>query len=99
MKLDFTLSGGVTGMIRRYTVDTAALPADEGQQVHELVQQSGLSDSVTSVNEQGRDLESYDITIEDGDRRVSAVYDNTTVPPAVRPLIGYLKKCSKPGMA
>jgi hypothetical protein len=38
----------------------------------------------------------YEITIEDGASKTAVVFDDESIPQSAKPLIGYLKKCSKP---
>jgi hypothetical protein len=83
-------------LIRQCTLDTATMPPDEGRRLEQLVQQSGLSGAAERLSPGGRDLEQYEIKIDDGRRSISAVYDSATLPPALRPLVGYLKKCARP---
>jgi hypothetical protein len=94
MRVQFTSSGGFAGLIRQCRLDTATMPPDDGAQLERLVRQSGLSASGEKLSSRGRDLEQYDITIEDGARRISVVLDTSTLPAAAKPLVGYLKKCA-----
>ena len=96
MRVQFIQSGGVLGTVKGCELDTAALPADAADELRRLVAGSGLTASAETLSAAGRDLQQYEITIEDGKRKVSVVLDNTTVPPAARALVGYLKKCARP---
>jgi len=98
MKIQFTQSGGFAGLIKQAHVDTDTLSADDSKQLAQLVQDSGLSDSHQKLSDQGRDLEQYEIHLDDGSRKTSVVFDAKTVPPSVKPLVGYLRKLARPKM-
>jgi hypothetical protein len=96
MKIRFDQSGGFLGIVKGYEVDTSALPADEAQVLEQLVKTSGITASGEFFSNSGRDLFQYEITIKDGASNVSAVFDDETIPPSAKQLIGYMKKRSKP---
>jgi Emfourin len=99
MKIHFVQSGGVTGLIKECVLDTTTMGADERTRLEELVRESGLpqAKSGEALSDVGRDYEQYEITLEDGDRRVALVHDRSTLPQAIKPLVGFLKKCARPG--
>ncbi len=96
MKVHFAQSGGFAGLIRQCTLDTATMTPDEGRRIEQLVQQSGLPTAAEELSRDDRDLEQYEIKIDDGRRSISVVYDSSTLPQAVKQLVGYLKKCARP---
>lgn len=96
MRVRFVQSGGLLGIVKGCELDTAKLAPDVAQVLQQHVEESGLTSSAEVLSDSGRDLQQYEITIEDGKRKVSVVFDNTTVPPAAKPLVGYLKKCARP---
>jgi len=99
MNVQFTVSGGYAGLIRQCRLDTTTMPPDEGARLEQLVRQSGVSGSAEKLSSSGRDLEEYEITIEDGPLKISLVLDSSTLPAAAKPLVGYLKKCARPAGA
>ena len=99
VKVTFAQSGGFAGLIRQCTLDTATMTPDEGRRLEQLVRQSGLSTAVEELSRGHRDLEQYEIQIDDGRRSISVVYDSATLPQSVKQLVGYLKKCARPAGA
>lgn len=96
MKLQFTQSGGYVGNLKGCEIDTKTLPSEKATELEQLVKASAISDSGEFLSDSSRDLHQYEITIEDGASKTSVVFDDESLPPAAKPLIGYLKKCSKP---
>ena len=91
MKIQFTQSGGFAGLVKELDLDTDALSPDDSKHVAQLVESSGLSASHEKLSDRARDLEQYEIHLDDGGRQTSVVFDAKTVPPSVKPLVGYLK--------
>jgi hypothetical protein len=95
--VQFTQSGGIVGVIRQCTLDTSTMEADEAFALEALVKNADLASAPgerRSVG--GRDLEDYEISIDDGRGAVTVVRDQSTLTPAARTLVAYLKKCAKP---
>lgn len=95
MLIRFTLSGGFAGLVRRCELDTVAMPADERVHLEALVERAGLCESREHVSEQGRDLEMYEIAVEDRHVNVVFVCDSATLTQPVKPLVAYLKRCAR----
>ncbi len=49
------------------------------------------------LSARGRDLEEYEITLEDDGASTTVIRDASTLTPEVKALVGYLKKCARPG--
>ena len=96
MKVRLIQSGGFLGIVRSCEVDTAALGADAAAELERLVRGSGISSSGEHLSESGRDLHVYEITVEDGDSSWTVVFDDASVPPAVRPVFAYLRERARP---
>lgn len=96
MKVQFNQSGGFSGLLKGCDIDTAALSPENATEVEHLVKTSGISASGEFLSDSGRDLQLYEITIEDGTSKVSVVFDDKNIPQSAKPLVGYLKKCAKP---
>ena len=96
MKVHFVESGGFLGLLKECELDTAALAPEIAQEIKRLVDASGLSASGEFFSDAGRDLRQYEITIEDGTEKLSVTFDDENIPQSAKPLLGYLKKCSKP---
>jgi hypothetical protein len=98
MRVQFTQSGGYVGVIRHCTLDTSSMETDEARTLEQLVRDADLSASEEKLSPSGRDLERYDISVDDGGRSVKVVYDQSTVTPECRALVAFLKKYAKPGV-
>ncbi len=96
MKVTFLQSGGFAGAVRGWEIDTAALAPEAARELEHLVRGSGLPASGEFLSDKGRDLQQYEITIEDGSRKRELVFDDSTVPQSARPLLGFLKKHARP---
>jgi hypothetical protein len=83
-------------VIHQCTLETATMKADEATALEGLVRQANLS-STRQLSTSGRDLEEYEIAIDDGGKSVTVVLDQSTLPADAKPLVGYLKKCARPG--
>jgi hypothetical protein len=96
MKVQFVQSGGLVGAVKGCEFDTAALAPDMIRELERLVQGSGISESGQFLSAAERDLQQYEIAIEQGGRKVSVVFDDSSIPPSARPLLGFLKKHARP---
>src|SRR5262245_29868491 len=90
MKIQFTQSGGFAGAVRGCTLDTSTLPPEETRTLEELVRNSTLSAGV-HLSAAGRDLHQYDLRIENAGTTLQGTYDDSTLPPSVKPLVAHLK--------
>jgi hypothetical protein len=98
MKVQFTQSGGFAGSIRHCTLETNTMTPDEATALESLVRQAKLSSSREHVSASGRDLEEYQISIHDGAKTVTVTLDQSTLSADAKALVGYLKKCARPGL-
>ena len=96
MKVHFVQSGGIVGNIKGYDADTAELAPDAAKALERLVRESGISRSGEFLSKSARDLQQYEITIEDGNQKISVVFDDLSIPQSAKPLIGFLKKQARP---
>ncbi len=96
MKISFVQSGGFSGLRRGCELDTAVLAPDISQELERLTETSGISTSGAFFSELGRDLQQYDITINDGDSEVSVTFDDETLPATAQLLVDYLQKYARP---
>jgi Emfourin len=96
MKVWFDESGGYAGLLKGCEIDTSALPPEKAKELEQLVKASGISASGEFLSDSSRDLHQYEITIEQGASKIYAIFDDESIPQSAKPLIGYLKKCSKP---
>ncbi len=96
MKVQFLQSGGFVGAVKGCELDTATLAPDVAQELERLIRGSGISGSGEFLSDAGRDLQQYDIAIEEGNRKDSVVFDDATIPQSARPLLGFLKRHARP---
>ena len=96
MKIKFTQSGGYVGTVRGCEFDTATVPPDVKAELERLVEESRLQKSQTALDDKARDLQQYDLTIENAGRKVQVTFDDKTLPETAKPLIGFLKKHARP---
>lgn len=97
MKVCLVQSGGFAGAIKRCEVDTDTLDQPDAEQLQRLATDSGLNKSSTAFNDQARDLNQYEITIEDEAKAICLTFDEHNVPTSARQLLGFLKQRAKPG--
>ena len=96
MKISFIQSGGFLGLRSGCELDTDMLAPDTAQELEHLTAASGILTSGVFFSESGRDLQQYDITINDGNSEVSVTFDDETLPAAAQSLVDYLQKHSHP---
>ena len=96
MKVRFTQSGGFAGLVKGCEIDTKALSPENAKELEQLVKAAALSASGEFLSRSGRDLQQYEVAIEDGSKKTSVIFDDQSIPQSAKPLIAYLKKCAKP---
>jgi hypothetical protein len=101
MKIRFRQSGGVVGSVRGVDLDTTALPEAEARELEALVRdalvrESGPGGDATDLSAKSRDLRQFEIRVEGEDRASTLVFDDKTLPPAVRPLVRFLSGRARP---
>jgi hypothetical protein len=96
MKVRMVQSGGLLGIVKSCEVDSAALGREAAEALERLVRGSGIAASGEHLSSAARDLHTYEITIEDGDRKITVVFDDASVPDAAKPMIGYLRAHARP---
>ncbi|UVJ42969.1 hypothetical protein NVV94_20655 [Pseudomonas sp. LS1212] len=95
MKIQFQETGGFVGIVKVCKLDTDALAQDEAQTVKRMVRESGISASGTHLCETARDMQQYEIIIDDGGE-IAVTYDDQNVPESAWELVGYLKDRASP---
>ena len=96
MKVRLVQSGGLLGIVKACEIDSSILGPDAAEELERLVRGSGISASGAYLSDVGRDLQQYEITIEDETGTLSVVFDDSSIPPAARPMIGFLKQRARP---
>ena len=96
MRVRLVQSGGFLGIVKSCEVDSSILGPEAAEDLERLVRASGISASGTYLSTTARDLQQYEITIEDDRGRLSVVFDDASVPEAARAMLGFLKERAKP---
>ena len=98
MKITFTQSGGFAGANRRCSLDTSTMAPDEATVLERLVEAAQLKTAPAAQRSAaGRDLEEYEIALEEDGASTTVIRDASTLTPESKALVGYLKKCARPG--
>src|SRR5262245_52221285 len=89
MRISLVRTGGVAGMRREATIDTAHLGPSDSEEIHRLVRAAtddqGPETSPTSPG--GPDRFRYTLTIEDRGRRHALTFEEARTPERLRPLL------------
>ncbi len=92
MRISFARSGGFAGIILTTSVDTATLPAEEANQLHQLVEAAdffNLPATITSPAPQ-YDRFQYKLTVEENGKEHTVMVNEPAVPETLKPLIQWL---------
>ena len=98
VRVSYTESGGFAGLIRSCRLEAAAVAVEEWALLEQLVESAGLTASCECVSEKTRDSRTYEIQIERKTMQIRAVFDEPSLPAAVRPLVSFLRERATPGM-
>ena len=96
MRITFTQSGGFVGAVTGCRIDTAELAPADRREAEALVAASGLTESFERFSPAARDRRQYEITIEREGPPLTVVCDESCLPAAVRPLVGFLAARARP---
>jgi hypothetical protein len=94
MRISFERTGGFAGISSTKTVDTADIPANEADQLPQLVEASdffNLPEKITASTAQA-DRFQYTLTVEDEGRKHTVTVSEAALPGTLRPLIEWLQK-------
>jgi hypothetical protein len=91
MKIRFRQTGGFGGLVLGCDLETSALPPAEAQELARLVKQANLEKIQTRRSEKGRDLQIYEIDVEN-EITAKASFDDMSVPADIRPLLDFLRQ-------
>ena len=92
MKVRFRQTGGFGGLVLGCDLDTSTLPPAEAQELTRLVKQANLEKIQTRRSEKARDLQNYEIAVEDDGITVKATFDDMSVDANVEPLLEFLRQ-------
>lgn len=95
MYIQFSCIGGIANFDLTFQADTGELPKEKAEKLLDLIKQSNLFNLRLSEGEiatiQGADAFSYELRIEDGEKKKSFSFTDVTAPQEVRPLLDYLR--------
>jgi hypothetical protein len=92
MRLQVRRTGGFAGLVQESPVlDTAALPPEEAEELHSLVEEAALDDIGAPGRAGGPDRFAYELTVED--RRLTL--SETDMTPARRALVQRLQNAPR----
>jgi hypothetical protein len=91
MKIRFRQTGGFGGLVFGCDLNTSTLPPAEAQELTRLIKQADLEKIQTRRSEKGRDLQSYEIAVEN-EITAKASFDDMSVPANLRPLLDFLRQ-------
>jgi hypothetical protein len=90
MKITLRQTGGWTAIARESRLDTDTLSAEDAERLTRLLESSLVAEAVGERSAQARDAPQYELVIEREGEPRRVTFDETTVPPAVWPLIDFL---------
>ncbi len=96
MRINYERSGGFAGMRITTTVDTQSLPADQANDLNQLVASSGFFNLPATIpSGGGADLYTYTVTISDQGRQHTVTVKDGSIPPALQPLLQRLTSLAR----
>jgi hypothetical protein len=90
MNISFRQSGGFAGLVLGCDLDTRSMARGDAEELQRLVRQAALENAGTKTSSTGADLTRYEIILTDNGRTTKVVFDDTTMPDNVRPLVEFL---------
>lgn len=89
MRIEFERSGGFTGMLVQITIDTDALPAQDAEVLHNLVESANFFDLPEQITppSPGADQFQYKVTVEEGEQRHKVATSDRAAPDSLQPLL------------
>jgi hypothetical protein len=91
MKVRFRQTGGFGGLVLGCDLDTSTLPPAEAQELTRLIKQANLEKIHSRRSEKARDLQNYEITVEN-EMTARASFDDMSVPANGEPLLEFLRQ-------
>ena len=91
MKIRYRQGGGYAGLVLGCELDTKQMSQGEAQELARLVKQAALDQVGVKKSASGRDLTTYEISVEDNGRTIKAAFDDMTIPSNVEPLLDFLR--------
>ena len=95
MKVSFRQSGGFAPIFVGASFDTEANPGPEATELEALIKNSGILTLSNAKVKGARDVYFYTFDIDTGNQKHEVTLDQLSVPPAVQPLIDFVKARSR----
>jgi hypothetical protein len=96
LRIRYVQSGGFAGLVRGCTIDAAALGPAAATVLKRLVNAAPLAELKTARSPGVADLLLHDFAIETDAGTLHLSFDDLTLPRALKPLVGFLARRSKP---
>ena len=96
LRIRYVQSGGFAGLIRGCTIDAAALAPAAATVLKRLVKAASLGELKTARTQGVADLLLHDLAIETDAGTLHLSFDDLTLPRALKPLMAFLARRSKP---
>jgi hypothetical protein len=91
MKIRYRQTGGFAGLSLGAELDTETLPVGEARELERLVKRAALHHIGDRKSRGGRDLTSYEMTVEDQGRTTKASFDDMTIPSNAQALLDFVR--------
>lgn len=96
VRVFFRQSGGLAGQIRGCELDDEELGTNEGHQLRDLVDKTGIKASFERCDPRVRDAEVYEIRLDYGAEQVHVRIDEASLTEQYAPLVEYLQSRAEP---
>ena len=96
LKIRYVQSGGFAGLIRGCVLDAASLAPTAAAVLKRLVEAVLLAKVTTARTQGAADLRVHDFAIETDAGTLHLSFDDLTLPQALKPLVTFLARRSKP---
>jgi hypothetical protein len=96
LRVRYVQSGGFAGLIRGCTIDAAAIAPAAAAILKRLVKAAPLARLKTARTEGVADVVLHDLAIETDAGTLHLSFDDLTLPKALKPLVAFLTRRSKP---
>jgi Emfourin len=91
MKVRFRQTGGFGGLVLGCDLNTSTLAPAEAQELTRLIKQADLGKIHARRSEKARDLQNYEIAVEN-EITAKASFDDMTMPANIKPLLDFLRQ-------
>lgn len=94
MRITLEQKGGFAGIVMRREIDTATLAPEQVAEITPMIEQADLfsASEAPPTPRRGFDMQSYTMTVEDGERKRTLRLQDGAVPEGVRPLLAWMQK-------